>query len=301
MPAEGGFQYGGQAVIEGVAMRGPRQLAIAVRRPDNTVVIEEEQLNPWGERLLPLRWPLVRGFVVLLETLVLGLKALNFSASQAAEAEGEELGAGEIAVTLLIAFAATIFLFVILPTSAVHWARSFLPGVLLQNLVEGALRVLVFVGYVAVIAKMPDVQRVFQYHGAEHKVIHAYEAGEPLEVMRVRPYPILHPRCGTSFLLIVMVISIVVFSFLGEGSLAWRIGSRLSLLPLVAGISYELLKWSGRHWEGRLGRMAAAPGLCLQRLTVRHPDDSQIEVAILALQRVLAMEKRERAGELSGV
>lgn len=301
MPEGSSFQYGGQAVIEGVAMRGYRQLAIAVRRPDSTVVIEEEQLNPWGERFRPLGWPLVRGFVVLLETLILGLKALNFSATQAAEAEGEELGAGEIAVTLLVAFSVAIFLFIVVPTGAVHFIRSFLPGVLLQNLVEGTLRVLVFVGYVAAIAKMEDIQRVFQYHGAEHKVIHAYEAGEPLQVDRVRPYPVLHPRCGTSFLLIVMVISIVVFSFLGEGSLSWRIGSRLLLLPLVAGLSYEVLKWSGKHWEGCLGRWIVAPGLWLQRLTAREPDDSQIEVAIIALERVLAMEKHSRVGEQSGV
>lgn len=289
---EGGdvFQYGGQAVIEGVLMRGKRDIAIAIRRPDDSIIIEEESLNPWGDRFRFLRLPILRGFIVLIETLIMGLRALNFSASQAAEAEGEEITPWELAITLVLAIGLAVLLFVVVPTGAVHFIRDTVPNVFLQNLIEGVIRIAVFFLYVVAISRLRDIQRVFEYHGAEHKVIHAYEAGEPLTVERTRGYSTLHPRCGTSFLLVVMVASILVFSLLGDGSLWWRISSRIALLPLVAGLGYEVIKWSSRHQQGWWGAAVMAPGLWLQKFTTREPDDQQLEVALTALQRVLALE-----------
>jgi len=284
------FQYGGQAVIEGVVMRGRRELAIAVRRPDSCIILKEETLDPVTERHSWLRLPVLRGFVSLAETLVMGVRALNYSASQAAEAEGEEISATELALTIAFSLGLAILLFVVLPTAAVHWIRTAVPGVLAQNVVEGVLRMGIFFGYVVAISRMRDIQRVFEYHGAEHKSIHALEAGEELTVEKARAYSTLHPRCGTSFLLVVMVASIVIFSALGTGELWWRISSRIVLLPLVAGVGYEIIKWSCRHQHRWWGKTIMAPGLWLQKLTTREPDDQQLEVALAALRRVIAME-----------
>ncbi|MDH7480292.1 MAG: DUF1385 domain-containing protein, partial [Syntrophomonadaceae bacterium] len=225
---ESTFQYGGQAVIEGVLMRGKRDLAIAIRRPDASILVEEERLRPWGDRLPLLRLPVLRGFIILIETLVIGLKALNFSASQAAEAEGEEITPLELVLTLAVAFSLAILLFIAVPTGAVHLLREAVPSVLLQNLIEGVLRLGIFLLYVVAISRMPDIRRFFEYHGAEHKVIHTYEAGSPLTVEAARQYSVLHPRCGTSFLLMVMVVAIVVFSLVpGKAILAsWGVEAR---------------------------------------------------------------------------
>lgn len=284
------FQYGGQAVIEGVLMRGKRNLAIAIRRPDASILIEEERLNPWVDRLPFLRLPVLRGFIILIETLAIGLRALNFSANQAAEAEGEEITPLELALTITIAFGLAVLLFIAVPTGVVHFLREAVPNVLLQNLIEGLLRLGIFLLYVVAISRMRDIQRFFEYHGAEHKAIHTYEAGRPLTLEEARQHSILHPRCGTSFLLMVMMAAILVFSFLGEGSIWWRISSRVALLPLVAGIGYEIIRWSGRHPHGWWRPILITPGLWLQRLTTREPDDQQLEVALSALRRVLALE-----------
>lgn len=281
------FHYGGQAVIEGVMMRGPASRAVAVRCPDSSIVVDEQPVSSITSRYKILKWPLLRGVIVLFESLVMGLQALSFSAGQAMEGEEEELTTRDIVITMAVAFGLAIFLFIIVPTGATHYLARWVPGSLAQNTVEGVIRIAVFLLYVVVISLMPDIRRVFQYHGAEHKVINAFENGEELDVEAVRPYSTFHPRCGTSFLLIVMVVSILVFALLGEQVLWWRIVSRILLLPVVAGISYELLKLSARYEGQLLFRAVIAPGKWLQELTTREPDDSQVEVAISALGAVL--------------
>ena len=284
--------YGGQAVIEGVVMRGKRDLAIAVRRSDASIIIEEEKLSSLVERYKFLNWPVVRGFVVLIETMIMGLRALNFSANQVAESEGEEITATEITITMLIALVLGILLFVVIPTGAVHLVRKSVESIAVQNIIEGIIRIAIFLGYVWAVARMEDIKRVFEYHGAEHKVIYTFEAGEPLTIENARQKSTLHPRCGTAFLLVVMVVSILVFSFLGDGNLFWRISSRIILLPVVAGLGYEIIKYIAIKQGSLWGRAILAPGMWLQKLTTREPDDQQLEVAICALQRVLEIEER---------
>ncbi len=289
------FSYGGQAVIEGVMMRGPDSRAVAVRRPDSTIVIDHQPVSSITSRIKPLKWPMVRGVVALLESLVMGLQALSFSANQAMEEEEEELTTRDIVITMTIAFALAIVLFVVVPTGATHYLTRWVPGSMLQNLVEGVIRIGVFLAYVVAIARMNDIKRVFRYHGAEHKVINAYEAGEELTVDRVQRYTTYHPRCGTSFLIIVLVVSIFVFAMLGEQVLWWRILSRILLLPVVAGISYEFLKATARYKDNLLLRLIALPGKWVQGLTTAEPDDDMVEVAMTALKAVLS----ENRGEVS--
>ena len=275
---------GGQAVIEGVMMRGAREIATAVREPAGTIVIRKEPLVSLADRYPILKKPMIRGVVALAESLVYGLKALSFSA-QAAGEEGEELTAREIAMTMLFALGLAVLLFVIIPTYAAKYIHSAVTDPHLLNLFEGVLRLAIFFVYVTAISLMKDIQRVFQYHGAEHKTIHAYEAGVPLEVESIRPYSRLHPRCGTNFLLIVMVVSIIMFAFLGWPDLWLRIVSRIVLLPVVAGVAYEMIRFAGRS-DKKWVACAIAPGLWLQQLTTREPSDDQIEVAIAALNAV---------------
>ena len=284
---KGGFQYGGQAVIEGVMMRGPKTRSVAVRKPDKTIAIDRREMSSVAERYRFFKWPGIRGVVSLFESLILGIEALSYSANQAVDEE-EELSKKEIAVTMLVGFGLAVLLFVILPTAATHWVAGAVTDPFWSNMVEGVIRLGVFLAYVIAISRVKDIQRVFQYHGAEHKVINAYEAGEPLEVANVQKYTTLHPRCGTSFLLIVMLVSIFVFALLGHNdNIIWRILSRVLLLPVVAGISYELLKLSAKHTDNIICKLAVSPGLWLQKLTTREPDDHQVEVAITALQAVL--------------
>lgn len=280
------FQYGGQAVIEGVMMRGPDTRAVAVRRPDQTIIVDEKPVSSITQRVPVLKWPLVRGVVALIEALVLGIEALTYSANQAT-GEEEELTTKEIVLTVGIALGLGVLLFAVLPTAAAHLLNKIAPGSLIQNLIEGVFRIVIFLVYVVAIGRLEDIRRVFQYHGAEHKVINAYEAGDELSVERVQRYPTLHPRCGTSFLLIVMVISILLFSLLGKQVLWWRILSRVLLLPVVAGISYELVKLSGKYATAPLCRILIAPGMWLQKLTTSPPDGEQVEVAIAAFGAVL--------------
>lgn len=280
-------QYGGQALIEGVMMRGPKAIAMAIRLPNGEIEVTNEEIKSWSQRPF-LKLPIIRGFVALIESLILGTKALMFSANRAVgEEEGEELSFWEMAVTIIVALGAGLLLFVGLPTASAHFLDNFFPGTVLQNLLEGFIRLVVLFLYIILISRLSDIQRVFQYHGAEHKAIFAYEAGEGLNVENTRKYSRLHPRCGTSFLLIVVVVSIFVFAFLGLEPLWWRILSRVLLMPLVAGISYEVLKFSGRHAGSILCRWLITPGLLLQKLTTREPDDSQIEVAIAALNGIV--------------
>lgn len=280
------FQYGGQAVIEGVMMRGPDSRAVAVRKPDQSILVDEKEVGSITKRFPFLKWPFVRGVVVLIESLIMGIEALSFSAGQATDDEEEQLTAKEIIITIILSLGLAILLFVVAPATVAYFL-TMAPGGFNQSLVEGIIRIAIFLGYVAAISRLGDIQRVFQYHGAEHKVINAYEAGDEMVVENIQRYPTLHPRCGTSFLLIVMVISILIFSLLGRQVLWLRIISKLLLLPAVAGVSYELVKLSGKYAAAPLCRILIAPGMWLQKLTTNPPDDGQVEVALSAFKAVL--------------
>ncbi|MBJ6801168.1 DUF1385 domain-containing protein [Geomonas propionica] len=287
------INIGGQAVLEGVMMRAPRSMAIAVRRPDGDISVKSETVIPLSERFPITKLPIVRGAVALFSSLIIGIKALNFSANEALTEgeEKEEINDWAIAGTMAVAFGFGILLFFILP---LYLTKLLIPIIgdsnIVFNLVDGVIRVAVFLIYIIGISRMKDIQRVFQYHGAEHKSIFTFEAGEELTVDNVRKYSCLHPRCGTSFLLIVMLVSIVVFSLIPKlWPFYFKAGSRIVLLPMIAGLSYEVLKWTAKHDSHALVRMVIAPGLALQRLTTREPDDSQIEVAIKSMQVALEL------------
>ncbi len=275
---------GGQAVIEGVMMRGPGVTATAVREPAGTIVVQKEPTKSIADTYPILKKPFLRGCVALYESLVIGMKALSFSAKAAGDEE-EEMSNSEIAITMVISTIFAIAVFLALPTFIV----KFIPGVqdnhVVLNLIEGVIRLVLFLLYIWGIGLTKDIQRVFQYHGAEHKTIHTYELDLPLTVENVRKQSRLHPRCGTNFLLIVMVVSIFVFAFLGWPNLLERIVSRVLLMPVVAGIAYEVIRLAGRS-EHSLVQALIKPGLALQYMTTREPEDDQIEVAIRALEEV---------------
>lgn len=299
------ISVGGQAVIEGVMMRAPRSVAIAVRRPDGEIVVKSNEWIPFSVRFPIFKRIILRGAVAMVESLIIGIKALNFSANEAMTEDekekekekkdnngkegGSELSSWAMAGTMSIAFGFGICLFFLFP---LYLTKLLTPVIgdnnIVFNLVDGVIRVVVFLLYIWAISRMEDIQRVFQYHGAEHKSIFAFEDGVALTVENVRKYSRLHPRCGTSFLLIVMLVSIAVFSVIPK---LWpfylKAGSRVILLPLIAGISYEFLKWSAKNDNHPLVKMVITPGLALQRLTTREPDDSQLEVAIRAMNEAL--------------
>lgn len=280
---------GGQAVIEGVMMRGKTHVAVAVRQPDGEISVDVRPVNSISDRYPILKKPFLRGVVSLVESLVMGMKALAYSAQVSGD-EDEKLDSKEMALTIAVSAGLAILLFIVIPT----WSMRFLTGItqdhMALNLAEGVLRMAIFLAYIAAISSMNDIQRVFQYHGAEHKTIYTYEAGLPLKVENVRPFSTLHPRCGTNFLMIVMLISMFIFTFLGWPNLLERIASRILLMPVIAGVSYELIRYAGAHTDNPLVRIAITPGLLLQKLTTRQPDDSQIEVAIASLKAVVPPE-----------
>lgn len=280
---------GGQAVIEGVMMRGKTHVAVAVRQPDGEISVDVRPVNSISDRYPILKKPFLRGVVSLVESLVMGMKALAYSAQVSGD-EDEKLDSKEMALTIAVSAGLAILLFIVIPT----WSMRFLTGItqdhMALNLAEGVLRMAIFLAYIAAISSMNDIQRVFQYHGAEHKTIYTYEAGLPLKVENVRTFSTLHPRCGTNFLMIVMLISMFIFTFLGWPSLLERIASRIILMPVIAGVSYELIRYAGAHTDNPLVRIAITPGLLLQKLTTRQPDDSQIEVAIASLKAVVPPE-----------
>jgi uncharacterized protein YqhQ len=280
---------GGQAVIEGVMMRAPRSLAVAVRRPDGDVAVLREPLRLLSDRWRVLRLPLLRGMPALVQSVVHGMRALNFSAAQAAAA-GEAPTPLGLAAATGIALAAGVGLFFLLPLLATQALARLAPGLgggVAFNLVDGALRLAVFLAYLALIACWSEIRRVFEYHGAEHMVVSAYEHGGPLTVAGARGHSTRHPRCGTNFLLVVVAVSILVFSLIPAAWPLWgKFAARLVLLPLVAGVSFEILRLGAT----RRAAWLAAPGFWLQGLTTRPPSDDQIEVALRALREVLDME-----------
>ena len=279
---------GGQAVIEGVMMRDANKTATAVRLPNGEIEVETHPVTSIRERYPVLNLPLIRGSVIMVESLVIGMRALSFSA-QAAGEEDEQMTKKEIAMTILFALVLASVLFIVIPTGAAHLAAVYTDDPVVFNLIEGGIRLFVFLLYIWGISFMGGIRRVFQYHGAEHKTIHCYEAGEALTVENVQKFPRLHPRCGTNFLLIVMVVAIVFHVFFGWPDLWLRILSRLAVLPVVAGVSYEIIRFAGRS-ENRIVRIMITPGLWLQYLTTRPPEGEMVEVAIESLKAVLPEE-----------
>lgn len=296
---------GGQAVIEGVMMRGPYKTAVAVRKPDGEIEVSVEDLIPLSKRNKFFSIPILRGAVALIDSLITGIKYLQYSASFFEDEEGYEEDKLEkflksklgdkaenivMGFSLILSFIIAIGLFMLLPTFTASFLKKTTDNTVLINLFEGIIRLIIFVLYIYFISKMKEIQRVFEYHGAEHKSIFCYEEGLELTPENAARFKTLHPRCGTNFLLIVMMISIVAFSFLGWPNLVVRVITRIVFLPLIAGISYEIIKFLGRS-DSAFARVIAYPGLMMQKLTTRQPDESQLEVAIAALKAVLPTEE----------
>ena len=280
------FFYGGQAVIEGVMMMGPNGYAVSVRRPDGSIATRKEKQHSVKEKFPFLKWPVIRGFVNLIEMLVLGMSTITWSANQSGEEE-EELSAKEMALAIVIALVAVIGLFLVLPAWLGTWLRPQI-GDFGRSLLEGVVRIVIFLIYLLLIRRMDDILRVFQYHGAEHKTINAYEAGEELTPENVANYSTRHLRCGTSFVLMVMIMMIIVFTFIGQTETVWaRVLIKLVSMPFVAGLTYEFTRWSARHCQNRCIRVLITPGLWLQRLTTEEPDLDQLAVAIRSLKAVI--------------
>ncbi len=286
--------YGGQAVVEGVMMRGREHWAVAVRRPDRTIHIESHDIDSVAKRHPIWAKPGLRGIVALGQSLSIGIRALSISANEAAPEE-ERLSPRQMAVSLTLAMVLFLGLFIVLPTVAFRWVGRRVDSSILVNALEGVFRVLLFLGYLALIGRAKEIRRVFEYHGAEHKTIAAYEHDEPLEPVAVDRHSTLHVRCGTNFLLIVMVLTILVFALFGNPGLWWRIGSRIVAIPIIAGLAYETLRLGARYPRSAVMRAVMAPGLWLQRITTRPPDHEQIEIAIASFNEVLRRESEQPA------
>ncbi|QUH19117.1 DUF1385 domain-containing protein [Alkaliphilus sp. B6464] len=294
---------GGQALIEGVMMKGPKDIAIAVRTPDNQITVKKEPVTGIVEKYKLNKIPFLRGGIALIDSMVLGVRSLNYAADiampeeetseESSKLEGflerifkDKLNDVLIYFSVFVALLISVAVFVLGPTLLTGALKNVITTTLGLNLIEGILRLSLFVGYIAIISKMEDIKRVFQYHGAEHKTIYCYENGEDLTVENVRKYSTLHPRCGTSFLFIVMMVSMILFSIIGWSDPITRVVSRLILMPVVAGISYEIIRIAGKS-QSALMSIVSYPGMAMQKLTTIEPDDGQIEVAIEALKNVL--------------
>jgi uncharacterized protein YqhQ len=288
------FNYGGQALLEGVLMRGRDAIGVAIRHPDGGIVYAREPLNSVLHRNRFARAPFFRGLVVLYETLVIGTRWLMRSGSVAAAGEGVELGRRAIAVTMILTIGFAVGLFVLLPlflaqlTAGATVAADAPAKNLIQHLYEGVIRVAIFVGYLLVVGSFGDVKRVFRYHGAEHMTIHALEHEDALTIDNIRRYPTAHPRCGTEFLVVFVIVSIIVFSLLAGQNLIISIVGRILLIPVIASVSYELLRFGAKYNRFRLIRWIYKPGIWLQLITTKQPDDSMIEVAIASVQEAIA-------------
>jgi len=286
------FNYGGQAVIEGVMMRGRRVVVTAVRRPGGGIALDTQPL-PAILTSRARKVPLIRGILVLIETMVLGIKSLVYSAEVSMEEEEEKLSgratggivAGSIAFAVAVFFIAPLFL--------TRTLDSYIESSIVFNLVEGFIRMAIFLAYLKILTLIPSIGRIFAYHGAEHKAVNAYEAGVPLEMEAVRKCSTAHTRCGTSFLFVVMIIAIVVFALIGRPSLWLMVLSRVALVPVIAGLGYEVTQFGARHTGSSFIRAFLAPGLWLQRMTTREPDDSQLEIGISALRRAVEIDQLE--------
>jgi uncharacterized protein YqhQ len=281
---------GGQAILDGVMMRGVSTWAAAVRTPEGEIEITSEPVVSWAKRHRILRVPVLRGVVALAESLKIGFRALAFSANAQMDEDEEPIGGFTWGLTVALSLALAVGLFFVVPVGLTSLIKDQLGSAVLFWLVEGVVRTAIFIGYIAAISRLPDLRRVFEYHGAEHKTISCFEAGDELSPARAARYSRLHPRCGTSFLLIVMVLAIFVFAPLGLPEWYWLVLSRVLGIPLIAGLSYEVIKWAGRNRRKAWVRTLMWPGLMLQNLTTREPDHDQLAVAIASLEEVLAVE-----------
>lgn len=300
--------YGGQVVMEGVMMRGRQGMAVAVRTPSGEIAIYNEpiELTGFTARVRPL--PFLRGVFLLWDTMLLGMRALVFSANVGLSEEADESKKGEggsngktdiaLWATVAVSILFSIGLFFVLPLAAVGFIDRHISSSIVSNLIEGGIRLGLLIGYMMLLGRFGDIRRVFGYHGAEHKTINAYEAGDPLDVEHVRRHSISHPRCGTGFLLVVVLLSVLVFILLGRPPLFWRITSRIVLVPVIAALAYEFIKWTASRYRNPIVRVLIAPSMALQHLTTRDPDDSMLEVAIVALKRVLLADGRLSAQEI---
>ncbi|PKN87357.1 MAG: DUF1385 domain-containing protein [Deltaproteobacteria bacterium HGW-Deltaproteobacteria-1] len=278
---------GGQAILEGVMMRHGNKIAAAVRRPDKEIVFQEREYIPLTKRYKVLGWPLVRGTVSLFEMMILGIKCLMFSAEVALSEEEQKPQGWELYVSLVISFSVAIFFFVVVPAFFFTKIKPFIDSLILLNILEGCVRLSLFLCFLAATLLMSDMRRVYMYHGAEHKTVFAWEDGQDLTVENVKNYSTRHPRCGTSFILFVMIVSILVFSLLGRPDFLHRVIYKILLMPVIAGISYEAIRFTGKYSHFKLVQILSWPGLALQKITTREPDDDQIEVAIAAMKKVI--------------
>lgn len=295
---------GGQAVIEGVMMRGSKGLATAVRLPNGHIEVKKESSKSLTKKNKFFALPIVRGFISLIESLIIGIKSLEFSASFFEDDEESESKFDKwfdktfkdkgssvlMGISLVISLTFAVLLFFILPTALTSLVKiKITSNVIVLNVVEGIIRVIIFLAYIFLVGKLEDIKRVYQYHGAEHKTIFCYESGIELTPENAKKFGRLHPRCGTNFLFLVMVISIVIFSFTGWQSIGGRIVSRVLLLPVVSGVTYEVIKWLGKS-ESKIAKIVASPGLLLQKITTKEPDESMLEVAITSLKAAEGLE-----------
>jgi len=292
------FRYGGQAVIEGVMMRGRKSMVTVVRRPKGGLVMDIQSLatiyTGWMRKA-----PFMRGIIVLIEALVLGIKSLIYSANVSLEEEEEKISGGLVWTLVTVSLVLAVALFFIAPLFLTRLLNPYITSSLVFHLVEGFIRMAIFIAYLKVLTLVPDIRRVFAYHGAEHKAVNAYEDGVPLEVEAIKGYSTAHVRCGTSFLFAVLIIAILVFAVIGRPSLWLMLLSRVILIPVIAALGYEVTYFGARHTKNGLVRAILAPGLWLQALTTREPDDSQLEVAVSALKKVVETDQLEEAAQVS--
>lgn len=288
------FHYGGQAVIEGVMIRGRKAVVTTVRRPGGGLAVDIRPLaaiyTGWMRRA-----PLIRGVIVLIESMVIGIKSLLYSANVSMEEEEVDISGKMVWVMITVALVLAIVLFLIIPLFLTRLINPYISSSLVFHLIEGFIRLVIFITYLKLVGLIPDIKRVFTYHGAEHKVINAYEDGMPMEVEAVRKYDTAHVRCGTSFLFVVLMIAIVVFALIGRPSLWLMVLSRILLLPVIAALGYEVIYFGARHNKNPIVRAIISPGLWLQALTTKEPDDSQIEIALSALRKTVELDQSEEA------
>jgi len=290
------LQIGGQAVIEGVMMRTRNFWALSVRRPDKTISTKLFENKALADKNKVLGFIFIRGVIALFESMILGFKALSFSVNEATE-EDIKFSKKEMAISISIAIVFSVGIFFVIPTVVGKSFSSYFPNDIVYNLLEGLVRIGLFIGYILLVSRLKDIKRIFQYHGAEHKTIQAYENDEELILPNIKKYSTIHMRCGTSFLLIVMVVSIFVFALLGRPPVLLRILYRIVLIPVVAGISYELIKLAGKFSRHKIVNILFYPGLLLQKITTKEPDESQLEVALSSFNKAIKAEEDLKAGK----
>lgn len=282
---------GGQAVLEGVMMRGPHYWAVAVRQPDGQIITKEHKIKSALNKSKLFKLPLVRGIIALVENLIIGFKALNFSANASMGEEEQQISAFQMSLSFGFAIVLVVGLFMAIPFFVTKLTRSLIENKLIFTVIEGAIRISIFLGYIYLISLFKDIRRVFQYHGAEHKAVNAFENKELLNIESASKYSTIHLRCGTNFVLIVFIIAVIVFSFLPTSSFVLRIGGKILLAPIIAGVAYEIIRKASKT-KSKIIRGLIQPGLLLQKITTKEPDEKQIEVALVALKKVLELEDK---------